>query len=1716
MLGKRQKSLLSSSKRLIVLILLLSPCFTLFFPEQVYAKGKSVSNVQNPKQIPPKLTETTTLYIYETTYGRYSFLKSNPLLMSYQGGSFNIAQALPYVLTSKVLLPTIVSTPTRSDSTFMFDATFTFNKQEMITLKVSIGFFSDKSPKITWKATKTAKWDLGDFQVVWFIPTNLQWAKSSGQASKQIAPTVLGKYGNTTHIALGSKSLVFGDSYLSIDWSDYGIAECYLGTVDLSFVKATGVLIKFPKNVAVIDPTVATSTSVSSLLWGGMTKAHYDSVNALYVQAYYSGADATWYLEMSDDGTTWTNTPQSLSTPSLRTVSFACKDNIVHYVYGDVASRSDDGSLTVHMHYRRATINSATSITLGTERTIQTWTQSCDLSGNNAYSFILDIRYYDVSVGTDNLITVVWARNGYAYAWYHTIETDDYLYASRYVYNVIKSTATDGSTWGSITAKESANSYWTDDTTTVIGSEAGSTLYWATDTRPRLAPLASAVMICFDNKDEVGRYSKSSAWTTHTNFDAAIKDVNAWGSVAGGNGGGKVGLTFLDSDDDLEVCWYDGTTLTTDNNVQVGTFLSPSMTSNNVSDGAWYLLFISSTSVQYLKCTLYDGTWDANPTNLATSLTSPVDLSSSRTVLNNKVLFSYQTGSSSPYTVNFDTLSLSQTYDRTVTQSVTQAATPSRMAVFTRSSSQSLSFSLSAVRIALFSRAPSQTISMLAESLRFALFSRAGTQEITLTPIASRIYYASRIVQEGVTLAVQAVREASFFRAASQSLSFSLEAISNMLFPREAQLSVSVTLEAVRNMVFPREAQLSVSVTPIASRILYASREIQQGVTLAVQTLRETSIFRSISQLFTFSFDALGNRIVSQEAQLTLSVTPIASRVLYASREIQQGVTLAVQAVREASFFRSISQALSFSIESIVGRFFPKEAQLSMSVTPVASRVFYASRQINQGIELTISALRTAIFNRLAEQQFALVAAPTKSALYSALAEVTYTLASTPERFMLALRATSQTINLSIDPSRLAIFQRTAEGAFTLSSQASTFQIWVYEILQSITLSSQPIQTLYAFRDAITSIGLAASPTRLLTKIREVAQTITISLEASGLSTFLRTASQQITLSIDPSRVFYAFRTISQQISTQWLASSILNSVIEINVNQLITVSSDLTRTLFAFRDGTLNIGLAASPTKLLTKIREISQTITYQHAYTIPYPNGFTYRKSHTINGQSGAGTDYQIRFIVNYGSGTDSGENVYLAGKCRTDFADIRFEDSNGNLLSYWRETYTAGSTATFWVKITPTLDTEKTIYLYYGKSDATTTSNGDDTFLFFDDFEAGNFNKWTTNNGWSIATDQKAQGTYSAKGGDGHESDLRKDIVVSGTGTMLHVWARQGSNNNFGLYAQLLRTQSSTYFYSMTMITSYMKINYYKYDVGAYTDWPQNSGFSYNTWYRLEGGYKFSPSDSKAKGWKSGSYMGEIPIRDQLNQNMQSLSQIRFYTMSNNYAWLDVVYLRKYVDPEPAHGSWGTEEVTTTPVGRTFYGYRTVSQPLSFILVGAITWDRVVSQAITLTLETVKMAAKFTSLQIGWTGQVLRTVMFERTVGITVSPIVASVRIVTREIQQAIYYMIELSSVFQIVRVLNEGLGVSASLVTHSTLTRVLIEALKIRDTLNGIVRSSYIIPPIATNIIQKTTGLELDVIGLWGSIIMILIMIVMVAMILKRRRDIEQRTVIYVEQ
>ena len=116
----------------------------------------------------------------------------------------------------------------------------------------------------------------------------------------------------------------------------------------------------------------------------------------------------------------------------------------------------------------------------------------------------------------------------------------------------------------------------------------------------------------------------------------------------------------------------------------------------------------------------------------------------------------------------------------------------------------------------------------------------------------------------------------------------------------------------------------------------------------------------------------------------------------------------------------------------------------------------------------------------------------------------------------------------------------------------------------------------------------------------------------------------------------------------------------------------------------------------------------------------GWPHGKAIPIALATGAGTNYQVKVTVHSGAGSDAPGVVYLNSYC-TDFPnDIRFTDNDGETeLSHWSKDL-AADPVIFHVKVADDLDSNQSIYVYCGKSGATSAINGDDTFLFYDSFQ------------------------------------------------------------------------------------------------------------------------------------------------------------------------------------------------------------------------------------------------------------------------------------------------------------------------------------------------------------------------------------------------------------
>jgi len=284
-------------------------------------------------------------------------------------------------------------------------------------------------------------------------------------------------------------------------------------------------------------------------------------------------------------------------------------------------------------------------------------------------------------------------------------------------------------------------------------------------------------------------------------------------------------------------------------------------------------------------------------------------------------------------------------------------------------------------------------------------------------------------------------------------------------------------------------------------------------------------------------------------------------------------------------------------------------------------------------------------------------------------------------------------------------------------------------------------------------------------------------------------------------------------------------------------------------------------------------------------------------------------------------SAETVVAEGHCRTDFGDIRFTDNDGiTPLEYWMETKTDGDNAIFWVKVADDLGSaDRTIYVYYGKSDATTTSNPDNTFLFYDDFN-GDLSKWTTISGtWTaqsgnlvIQPQPSADNNYLITKSFLATSNIaiitRIRSEEAGTaqahpGLIWHANTGAGtSQRNDQVYFRTHDTSPSSTQGNIQPawydgIGGAVGIHFHDYKAGSYYTW--------NTWSIVE---VRIPSSGNVTLYGNDRYWHSWGNQQFTNDHIGVVAH------ANGKDYFDYVIVRKYVDPEPAHSTWGSEEQST----------------------------------------------------------------------------------------------------------------------------------------------------------------------------------------------------------
>jgi len=139
----------------------------------------------------------------------------------------------------------------------------------------------------------------------------------------------------------------------------------------------------------------------------------------------------------------------------------------------------------------------------------------------------------------------------------------------------------------------------------------------------------------------------------------------------------------------------------------------------------------------------------------------------------------------------------------------------------------------------------------------------------------------------------------------------------------------------------------------------------------------------------------------------------------------------------------------------------------------------------------------------------------------------------------------------------------------------------------------------------------------------------------------------------------------------------------------------------------------------------------------------------------------------------------------KAKADGADIRFSTTSGNVnaagLKYWIEQWNVDGITRIWVKV-PVLKVKNgnTIYMHYGNANAAAASNGNATFLFFDDFEDGNYSKKWDN--ISIGEVKEQNGLLKLRETDGQDGIINAKFNVTGKMIIRTLYQREAADEHW----------------------------------------------------------------------------------------------------------------------------------------------------------------------------------------------------------------------------------------------------------------------------------------------------------------------------------------------
>ncbi|MBU7038462.1 MAG: DUF2341 domain-containing protein [Theionarchaea archaeon] len=301
---------------------------------------------------------------------------------------------------------------------------------------------------------------------------------------------------------------------------------------------------------------------------------------------------------------------------------------------------------------------------------------------------------------------------------------------------------------------------------------------------------------------------------------------------------------------------------------------------------------------------------------------------------------------------------------------------------------------------------------------------------------------------------------------------------------------------------------------------------------------------------------------------------------------------------------------------------------------------------------------------------------------------------------------------------------------------------------------------------------------------------------------------------------------------------------------------------------------------------------------------DSFKYYKQISISNFS---SNYQYKITVHKGGGTDDATNVYLNNHCQDDFDDIRFRASDKTTeLDHYRESYTSGSSAVFWVELP---SSSQTIYILYGNDSASSASNGENTFIFFDGCESGSIgDEWSEDNSAGTSTYSTEESKFGSRSLKLTQTSTTEDYIIHPSATfnvpnfILELWVKQGDSGN----RNSIQTRKSGDYLIFSAVFAASDLKYWSTEM-------YDTGYDFTTNWEFHQ-FTGTESDDVVK-WKLGDTQIASDIHFDPWANLYTIWLKGGKDGPNDYVYFDNIKVRKYEATPPTFG-FGSETETELP--------------------------------------------------------------------------------------------------------------------------------------------------------------------------------------------------------